>query len=313
MLTHNYEKPEMPEPDGSMTIMMIGSEVEIDTYRASTMAEYRDACVEAATAPLLVRIAELEQANEAFAQRQEWWNKRMAEMEKELRAEQDRRRAEINARLSASPAAQPVNREVLVDLIAQHLSGTYHCLRVWEAWRVGTMTSDDFEDVGESDTPSELADEILQLIAAAPAAQPVAWVAKSTLASSIVSRERGGPYDVHMWSEGRTDFYSVPLYTAPAAQPVMNESLWPTFVKLADYLGIDPEKARLAKGAPSDVFISAIERKAAAPAAQPEPVAYLWQHSETGRTRVVMLDQVTTADANWTVVGPLYLGIKEQP
>lgn len=45
-----------------------------------------------ATAPLLARIAELEQANEAFAQRQEWWNKRMVEMEQKL---------------SAAPATQP--------------------------------------------------------------------------------------------------------------------------------------------------------------------------------------------------------------
>ena len=39
-----------------------------------------------------------------------------------------------------------------------------------------------------------------------------------------------------------------------------------------------------------------------------EPVAWLWQHSETGRTRIVMPDSVITADANWIVVGPLYLG-----
>lgn len=38
-----------------------------------------------------------------------------------------------------------------------------------------------------------------------------------------------------------------------------------------------------------------------------EPVAHLWQHSETGRTRIVMPDQIITADANWFVVGPLYL------
>jgi hypothetical protein len=55
------------------------------------------------------------------------------------------------------------------------------------------------------------------------------------------------------------------------------------------------------------------QKLSAAPAAQPEPVAYLWQHSETGRTLVVMPDQLTIADANWTIVGPLYLGIKEQP
>lgn len=43
-----------------------------------------------------------------------------------------------------------------------------------------------------------------------------------------------------------------------------------------------------------------------------EPVAHLWQHGETGRTRIVMPDQIVTADANWSVVGPLYTlnGIK---
>jgi len=50
-------------------------------------------------------------------------------------------------------------------------------------------------------------------------------------------------------------------------------------------------------------------RAALASAAQStgEPVAYLWQHSETGRTRVVMPDAVITADATWRVVGPLVL------
>lgn len=41
--------------------------------------------------------------------------------------------------------------------------------------------------------------------------------------------------------------------------------------------------------------------------AAPEPVAHLWQHCETGRTRIVMPDQVVTADATWLIVGPLYL------
>ena len=48
------------------------------------------------------------------------------------------------------------------------------------------------------------------------------------------------------------------------------------------------------------------------PAAVAEPVAHLWQHSETGRTRVVMPDQVVTADASWHVVGPLYLAAPPQ-
>ncbi len=38
-----------------------------------------------------------------------------------------------------------------------------------------------------------------------------------------------------------------------------------------------------------------------------EPVAHLWQHCDTGRPRVVMPDQIITADATWFVVGPLYL------
>jgi hypothetical protein len=37
-----------------------------------------------------------------------------------------------------------------------------------------------------------------------------------------------------------------------------------TFVKLTDYLGIDCEEARKARGKPSDVFIDAIERRIAA-------------------------------------------------
>lgn len=111
MLTHDYEKPEMPEPDGSMTIMMIGREVEIDTYRASTMVEYRDACVEAATAPLLARIAELEQAlaecrdaypvPEAGSELESLWGQAMGEPASVI--------AYVKARsLSAAPAAQPM-------------------------------------------------------------------------------------------------------------------------------------------------------------------------------------------------------------
>ena len=57
----------------------------------------------------------------------------------------------------------------------------------------------------------------------------------------------------------------------------------------------------------------AARRAPAAPVPQYEPVAYLWQHCETGRTRVVMPDMVITADANWIVVGPLYLAAAPQP
>jgi hypothetical protein len=53
------------------------------------------------------------------------------------------------------------------------------------------------------------------------------------------------------------------------------------------------------------------------PAAQPAPVqgpvAHLWQHSQTGRTRVVMPGGIITADASWFVVGPLVLGDTTPP
>ncbi|OLF82701.1 MULTISPECIES: hypothetical protein [unclassified Marinobacter] len=42
-----------------------------------------------------------------------------------------------------------------------------------------------------------------------------------------------------------------------------NESLWETFVKVSDYLGVDNEAARKIPGKPSQVFISAIIRKQA--------------------------------------------------
>lgn len=57
----------------------------------------------------------------------------------------------------------------------------------------------------------------------------------------------------------------------------------------------------------------AARRAPAAPVPQSEPVAYLWQHCETGRTRVVLPDMVVTADANWIVVGPLYLAAAPRP
>ena len=75
-------------------------------------------------------------------------------------------------RAQAAPAAVAgPDRQALIDVIAQGLSDTWHCLRVWEAWNVGTMSQDDFEPVDESDTPAELADAILALLAAAPTTQ----------------------------------------------------------------------------------------------------------------------------------------------
>lgn len=81
------------------------------------------------------------------------------------------------ASLSAN-AGEPRNaieRDALIDAIAQGLHGTWHCTRVWEAWHVGTMSQDDFEPVDESETPTEIADAVLALLAAPPAAQAEGW------------------------------------------------------------------------------------------------------------------------------------------
>lgn len=64
-----------------------------------------------------------------------------------------------------APSAQAVDRQALIDAIAEGLRDTWHCMRVWEAWNVGTMSQDDFEPVDESDTPTELADKVLELLA----------------------------------------------------------------------------------------------------------------------------------------------------
>ena len=82
------------------------------------------------------------------------------------------------ASLSAN-AEEPrnaIDREALIDAIAQGLHGTWHCARVWEAWHVGTMSQDDFEPVDESETPTEIADAVLALLAAPPTAQAEGWI-----------------------------------------------------------------------------------------------------------------------------------------
>ena len=82
------------------------------------------------------------------------------------------------ASLSAN-AGEPrnaIDRDALIAAITQGLHGTWHCTRVWEAWHVGTMSQDDFEPVDESETPTEIADAVLALLAAPPAAQAEGWM-----------------------------------------------------------------------------------------------------------------------------------------
>lgn len=88
--------------------------------------------------------------------------------ERELKVLVDIQKMSIGTKLYAAPPASP-DRQALIDLIAEGLHDTYHCLRVWNAWNVGTMTQEDFEPVDESDTPAEIADSIMNLLAAPPA------------------------------------------------------------------------------------------------------------------------------------------------
>ena len=76
---------------------------------------------------------------------------------------------------NAGEPRNAIDRDALIDAIAQGLHGTWHCTRVWEAWHVGTMSQDDFEPVDESETPTEIADAVLALLAAPPTAQAEGW------------------------------------------------------------------------------------------------------------------------------------------
>ena len=75
------------------------------------------------------------------------------------------------AQQDAVDASIPLDKEELAQLIAEHLGGTYHCNRVWEAWNVGTMSQDDFEPVDESETPTKIAEAIIDAIRAAISAK----------------------------------------------------------------------------------------------------------------------------------------------
>ena len=52
-------------------------------------------------------------------------------------------------------------REALIDVVNSHLTGIYHCNRVWSAWQVGTMGEDDFSPRSDSTLAAEIVDAIL--------------------------------------------------------------------------------------------------------------------------------------------------------
>lgn len=125
-----------------------------------------------------------------------------------------------------------LDREALTDLIAEHLSGTYHCHRVWNAWNVGTMSEGDFSEVNESDTPAEIADAILAAIAKHEedrvVGEPVAWMHTMDSTDGIEGNEprkaltfsEENPFGVPGRDYSETyPVTSTPLFAAPVAQP----------------------------------------------------------------------------------------------
>jgi hypothetical protein len=79
-------------------------------------------------------------------------------------------------RPAVAPVAKPkteANRDAVIAAVAEALGNAYDCLRVWEAWGVGTMGEDDFVLVTEDlDRVAEIADAAIE--AMRPAVAPVA-------------------------------------------------------------------------------------------------------------------------------------------
>lgn len=94
------------------------------------------------------------------------------------------RAPELYAAPAAVSAPKLPSHEELADLIAQGLRGTWYCGRAWEAWHVGTMSKNDFSSVDESDTPEELADAVLALLAAAPQVETATTGAATVVVAS---------------------------------------------------------------------------------------------------------------------------------
>jgi hypothetical protein len=81
-------------------------------------------------------------------------------------------------RPAVAPVAQPepeAKRDAVIAAVAEALGNAYDCLRVWEAWRVGTMGEDDFVLVTEDlDRVAEIADAAIEAMRPAVAPAPVA-------------------------------------------------------------------------------------------------------------------------------------------
>ena len=154
-------------------------QAELAAIRALEPVAWAEKAMELATdfGVCSLRLGSYERADVVFnAQKASWQTI-------DLRAKREDARERLRQHLFATPpteakpakdavdAAIPLDKDELAQLIAEHLGDTYHCTRVWEAWHVGTMSQDDFEPVDESETPTEIADAIIDAIRAAISAK----------------------------------------------------------------------------------------------------------------------------------------------
>jgi hypothetical protein len=180
----------------------------------------------AATAPLLERIAFLEELASSEGSRAVAYLRRARGAEARIAA--------LEAQVEQ--AAQPVDIDTLTDKIASMLGLTYHCTRVWDAWYVGTMSQDDFEPVDESDTPREIAEEIFKLYTSPPKAAPLTEAATSVLA------ERQRQISVEGWTPEHDDEHDGGELSAAASAHTLcaADQLHPFSQGDGDYVNVPP-------------------------------------------------------------------------
>jgi hypothetical protein len=192
--------------------------------------------------PLQKRIAEQRTELIALTGDNERLQRRIAELEaqlekgKQLCREQtativDRTKTVLDLEAQIASRQPLVTVEQIADLVRDHLTSVYVCTRVWNAWRVGTMTEDDFIPASEIEMADEIAEAVFALLPA-PAQQPLAS-GQEPVAWQTFDGEGG--YEFRQFAENETyhddyikrngEKYSTwvtPLYThpAPAQQPL---------------------------------------------------------------------------------------------
>ena len=156
-----------------------------------------------------------------------------------------------------SVAPEPPTREALAEIVRLHLTSTYHCTRVWEAWHVGTMTEDDFEPASESDMAEEIADAILAAYppqAHSVAPEPVAWryVPSEVWCDHILTEDTKTVELARQYGREVEGLYTYSQLLAAIAAAHPPRAPLTEEIESADnllrHLGLDPERCRTEGG-----------------------------------------------------------------